>query len=95
MTPEIWQNLKEVGIAIFSVGAVCYILYIFIQKGFSLFNKIQEEHREDQTWFRQFVDANNHQKSDMIEKHTKAVTEFTNSLEVHTKVLEKLVDKLN
>ncbi len=57
--------------------------------------RVQEEHREDQNWFRNFEDENNHQKTDLISKVAANIAQNTTVMEVHTKTLEKLMDKID
>jgi len=85
---------KEIGIAIFSVGVVGYILREVILS-------LREEHKANQAWFMGYVNENNHQKTELvtkvaqnIEKNTMVTFEFTKSIEQHNKIIEKLVDKL-
>lgn len=53
-----------------------------------------ESAKKDREWFVQFVEENNHQKSDMIREHTESVVSVKNAIEANTKVVEKLADKL-
>lgn len=78
-----------------SVLAFGYILYLFINKAFEVLNKMQEEHRTDQLWFQTFVNENNHQKTDLINKVAENIAQSTAAMETHNKTLERLIDKMD
>lgn len=94
MDPATLAGIKELGIAIFSVGVVGYILYQVILS-------LRAEHESNQLWFKEFVNENNHQKTDLvhkvaenIDKNTRVNAEFTKAMEHHNRVIEKLIDKI-
>jgi hypothetical protein len=95
MEAETISALKELGIGMFSVGVVGYILYQVILS-------LRDEHKENQEWFKGYVNENNHRTTDLVSEVSKNIAlntasnqKFIETLENHTKVVEKLVDKLS
>lgn len=83
MNTSLIASAKDLGIAIVAVLVIGYICY-----------KILEQLKENNKDYRSFVLENNHQKTSMIEKHTEVMVEVKNVLEAHTKILEKISDKI-
>lgn len=95
MDSTLISTIRDWSIASLAVVSFGYIIYIIIKKLFDLLKNIQEEHRADQVWFQTFVNENNHQKTDLITKVSDNIAQNTASLEIHTKAIEKLIDKLD
>lgn len=95
MDPTLLSTIRDWSIATLAVVSFAAILWLFIKKAFEVLGKMQEEHRMDQEWFQQFVNENNHQKSDMIIEHTKAMVEVGLNITANTRAVEKLIDKLD
>ncbi len=107
------SQLKDLGIGVAAILGILYvflkILTLLIDKNKEIFDtmatertEMGSERRQNQEWFMGFVNENNHQKSEMVAEHTRAVTEVskniesnTRAMERHTEVIEKLVDKLS
>lgn len=100
------SQLKEVGIAL-AVVAGCWWLLRDVMKSVKettnktieankdVFDKLMERMHEQETNYRSYVEANNHQKTEMVTEAVKVMTDIGNTIEQHNKILEKLVDKLN
>lgn len=82
------STIKELGIGIFSVGVVGYILYQVILS-------LRDEHKKNQEWFVGYVNENNHQKTELIEKVSQNIAQNTEVTRQHTQVLEKLINKMD
>ena len=91
---DILAELKEVGIAIGSIVVFAYILKYTIDKNKEIFDSLMLQLKENRTDYTKFVEDNNHSNSERIEKSTEAITKVASSIETHTKVLEKILEKL-
>lgn len=87
-TQSIISAAKELGIGIFSVGVVGYILYQVILS-------LREEHKENQAWFKEYVNNNNHKMTDLVGECSKNIAQNTAITEIHTKTLERLLNKMD
>ena len=95
MDPSLIGSIKDWGIGTLAVVAFAYILYVFISKAFKVLADMQSEHKSDQDWFKQFVNENNHQKTELITRVSDNIAKSTSAMDSHTKALERLLDKLN
>jgi di/tricarboxylate transporter len=86
---------KELGIAIFSVGVVGYLLYRFMSAHAKEMTDARLEREKTQMALMSYIETNNHQKTEMIKEHTQTNVEVRTAIEQHNKLLEKLVDKIN
>lgn len=84
---------KEVGLPMVAMIGVMYILYQVILN-------LRKEHEENQTWFKDFVNENNHKVTDLVSEVSKNIAmntasneKFVQVLENHTKAIEKCVNK--
>lgn len=77
------SSLKELGIAVASVGVLGYIAW-----------KLIEELRENRKDYSSFVMSNNHTNTELVRECTATIVEVKNSIENHNKVLERLLDKV-
>lgn len=96
------QNIQDFGIGIVALIIFGFILYIVIKANKSVLDKTIEYSQKNQEWYLNFVNENNHQKSDMITEHTKSMLQVgvaieanTKSTDLYNRTLEKLVDKLD
>lgn len=95
------SNIKELGIAMLSVLTIGFLLKYVIDKNKEVFDSLIEQLQQNRTDYTNFVQANNHDNTDRIEKSTEALVkvataigEHTKVITDHTKVLEKMIDKL-
>jgi DNA-directed RNA polymerase specialized sigma54-like protein len=95
METDLVPKLAELGIGIFAIGCLGYILYVFIKSHRDELNSSRTEREKNQEWFMQYVNANNHQKEEMIKEHIATNVQIKQAIETHTKILEKLIDKLD
>jgi geranylgeranyl pyrophosphate synthase len=77
------QNLKELGIGVTGMLILGYIVYLVLKQ--------LQENRKDYT---AFVQSNNHGNTERIVESTKAMTEVANAIQAHTRIIEKLTDKI-
>lgn len=88
-------KIAELGIGIFALAVIGYILYSFIKAHKEELDSSRQEREKNQAWFMEYVNTNNHQKEEMIKDHIATNVEIKNAIELHNKALEKLIDKLN
>lgn len=95
------QNIQDFGIGIVALIIFGYILYTVIKSNKSFLDKTLEFSQKNQEWYLNFVNENNHQKTEMIKEHTTAMIEVgntikenTKSTEMYNKTLEILTSKL-
>lgn len=94
-------QLKEIGIALTAVGAFAYITKYVIDKNTLVFEKLTSQLEDVQKNYSAFVESNNHNNSERLEKSTEAITRSTEmtakvaaAIEMHTRAVERLVDKI-
>lgn len=92
---ELLASFKEIGIAISSIVIFAYIVKYIIDKNQSVFNSLIEQLRQNRVDYTLFVETNNHANTERIEKSTEAMVKISSAIEQHTRVLEKLLDKIN
>lgn len=88
-------QLKEIGIALVSVIGFAYITKLILDKSETSNNKLIDRIDEVQRNYSAFVLENNHNSTDRIEKSTQAMVQVGNVIEAHTKVLERLTDRID
>ena len=89
------STLKELGIGMVGMLGAFYLLYRVLMSQ-------QKSNDEKETWFKGFVEENNHKVTDLVAEvsrniamNTESNKQFVETLENHTKVVEKLVNKLD
>lgn len=87
-------NAKDIGIALTSVVGAGFLIKYIIDKNKEVFDALIEQLQQNRTDYSAFVESNNHQNSDRIEKSTAAMVTIAGAVEQHTKVLERLMEKL-
>lgn len=92
---SIIPKIAELGIGIFALAVIGYILYSFIKAHKEELTSSRLEREKNQQWFMEYVNANNHQKEEMIREHIATNVEVKNAIELHTKALEKFIDKID
>jgi len=90
----IWNKIAELGIGIFAVGAVSYILYIFIKSHKDELESSRKERVENQHWFIEYVNINNHQKEEIIKEHTAVAVEVKESIRQNTESIKALTEAI-
>lgn len=90
----VWNKITELGIGIFAVGVISYILYVFIKSHKDELNSSRIEREKNQEWFMQYVNENNHQKAEMIKEHTEAVVQTKESIKQHTEAIKALTEAI-
>lgn len=90
---DMLAQLKDIGIALASILVFAYILKYTIDRNKEVFDTIMEQLKQNRADYSQFVETNNHSNSERIEKSTEAMTKIGMSIETHTKILEKLINK--
>ena len=94
MDASIISTIRDWSIATLAVMALSFILYFFIRNAFRVLGNMQAEHQKDQDWFKEFVNENNHQKTELITRVSENIAQNTTVTEMHTKTLERLIDRL-
>lgn len=90
----IWNKIAELGIGIFAVGSISYILYTFIKSHKEELENSRKERVENQSWFMQYVNENNHQKEGLIKEHTQVLVETKESIRQHTETIKSLTEAI-
>lgn len=85
---------KEIGIGIAGLIILGYILYTFIKSHVKELEESRKERQESHRVLMNYVESNNHQKTEMIEKHTQAMVVVGEAIKSHTQIIEKLAEKL-
>ena len=80
-------QLKELGIAGISVGAIATIFYLVAKA-------LLSEIKQARTDYSCFVNNNNHKITEIVEKATATMVETKDAIGKHNEVLDKLLDKL-
>lgn len=95
------DKVQNFGIGIVAVVVIGYLLWQMLKANREVSIRMMDYSQKNQEWYLNFVNENNHQKSDMIREHTEAVVKFGASVDANTKstenynrTLEKLIDKL-
>lgn len=91
----------EVGIGIAAISAIVYLV-ISMRKSHDVeVSEMRVERKEIHTAFMSFVETNNHQRTDIIEKSTEAIVEAKNAIarqgeaiQAHTQVLHDIREDL-
>jgi len=85
------STLKELGIAGVAIGAMAYLCF----KSLAMLAEVQKDYKS-------FVLENNHTMTDLVREATQKITEsneqgkaHTEVIQAHTKILEKLIDRLD
>lgn len=92
---DLIKIIPELGIAAFAmiVGA---LVVLKMQKVHTQERATEGEQRKEiHKSLMNYVESNNHQKTEMVEKHTEAMVVVGKNIEQNTKMVEKLVDKLD
>lgn len=89
------QASKEIGIALTSVIGAGFLIKYIVDKNIEVFNALIEQLKENRQDYSNFVESNNHQNSERIEKSTEAIVSVSLAIEMHTKAVEKLIDNLD
>jgi len=89
------SNLKELGIALVAVLGSGFLIKYIIDKNKDVFDSLVTQLQENRKDYADFVESNNHNNSERIEKSTEAMVTIANAIEQHTRAVEKLIDKLN
>jgi hypothetical protein len=77
------ETFKELGLAGISIGALAYICFkLVVELG---------ENRKD---YCSYVNENNHTTTELVKEATVTMTSVRDSIDVNTKTIEKLLDKL-
>lgn len=92
---ELLSSFKEIGIALSSIVIFAYIVKYVIDKNKEVFDSLILQLVENRKDYSSFVLENNHGNTDRIEKSTEALTKVSGAIEAHTKILEKLLDKMD
>lgn len=88
------QNAKEIGIALTAVVGAGFLIKYIVDKNKEVFDVLIQQLKENRTDYANFVENNNHNNSERIEKSTEAMVNVANAIEQHTRVVEKLLDKV-
>lgn len=91
---SIWNKIAELGIGIFAISALSYILYTFIKSHKDEMKQSRDERVKNQEWFMSYVNENNHQKADMIKEHTAVMVEAKESIKQNTESIKSLTEAL-
>lgn len=85
--------LKEGGIAATAIFAIIYIVRYMTDSHRQEVSAIQAERQATQTAFMAFVEANNHQKTELVQESTKAIVEAKNAISTHTEILKAMASR--
>ncbi len=89
------SSAKEIGIALTVVLGSGFLIKYIIDKNKEVFDALIEQLKENRTDYSDFVESNNHQNSDRIEKNTETMVKIASAIETHTQAVERLIDRLN
>ncbi len=74
-------KIAEYGVGIFAIASIGSIFILFIKKHTEEMKAVREERVNNQKWFMEFVNANNHQKEELIKSHTEVLVGVKSVLE--------------
>lgn len=74
------EIVEKLGIAALSIVSIIYVIV-----------KSQKEREKNQQIFMEYVETNNHQKSEMIEKSIEALTKVNYSMEMHNEISKSIL----
>lgn len=89
------SSAKEIGIALTVVVGSGFLIKYIIDKNKEVFDALIEQLKENRIDYSDFVESNNHQNSDRIEKNTETMIKIAGAIEIHTQAVERLIDRLN
>lgn len=87
-------DFKELGIALTAIIIFAFLIKYIIDKNKQVFDALIDQLSRNRTDYSAFVESNNHQNADRIEKSTEAMVTIAKAIEQHTRVVEKLVEKM-
>lgn len=76
-------SLADYGAGILGIVILAILLFTIIKN-----------QQKNQEWFIKYVNENNHQKEEMICKHTEALVEVKNSIRENTKIIKNLIGEI-
>lgn len=95
METSLATSAKEIGIALTVVLGSGFLIKYIVDKNKEVFDSLMNQLKENRADYSAFVESNNHQNAERIEKSTAAMTTIATSIETHTKAVERLIDKLD
>ncbi len=86
------EKIAQLGAAVLAIVVLGGILYYLITKGTQELRELREERQKNQAWFMEFVNENNHQKEELITKHTEVMVETKESIKQNTETIKYLTE---
>jgi predicted transcriptional regulator len=80
MELESLKQFQDLGVGITAVLGVCYILYFFIKTHKEELDNSRKEREASHSTYMSYIETNNHQKTELISKHTEAMVETRNAI---------------
>lgn len=74
-------KIAEFGVGIFAIGTISYIFWTFLKTHKEEIEASRVERIDNQKWFMEFVNVNNHQKEELIKSHTEVLVQVKGALE--------------
>ena len=71
--------------------AIVYLTMALTKEHRREMEEFRKDQAQDRTAFMNFVEANNHQKTELVQESTAAIVEARKAIELHTKLLEQHV----
>ena len=85
----------EVGIGVTAITAIVYLVITLRKSHENEVKEMRQERKETHAAFMAFIETNNHQRSDLIEKSTAALVEAKNAIGTHSGVINGVVQVLH
>lgn len=85
------ENASNLGIGIFSILAIVYIIYIHTEE-----RKVERELRETRNRaFMEFISNNNHKITELVKESTTAIVASSKNIEENTKMISRVCEILD
>jgi len=92
MEQQLPTNLAQYGVGVFGIGVLGFILFLVIKSFSKEMRETRDERLNNQKWFMEYVNQNNHQKDELIERHTTVLVEVKNAIQQNTETNRTLVE---
>lgn len=102
MEESIWSNLTQISIGVAGMAILGYVLYFFIKSHKQELEESRKERETSANALMSYVQSENHQKTEMIKKHTESLVQVGEdmkkvgeNIQGNTKAIERLTDKMS
>lgn len=99
------KTIADLGIGVGTVALILYFIHkigvYMIDKNKQVFDEIMNANKAKEAWWQEYINSENHQKTDLMEKHIGVMVEVKNVLAENTKaqsanneIMKEVVNKI-